>query len=131
MPLCFNLSDDRHEIITNSDPIFAGTPFSKSDFTVEVKPIARDEYAKIQRKHTFREQGALLQDEHAMETEIFCKVVSGWQGIVDEKGTPIPYNDQTKFAIANKHWKFASLINLAMVRIQSEQKEKQEETRKN
>lgn len=111
---------ERVTSITNKDDAFADTEFVHSDFKLDITPLTRGQISAIQNRHTKIKKGVERPDNAAIDAEIFCRCVVGWEGIEDENGDPVEFNDKNKRFIADEHWVFASCVNAAIINLAGE-----------
>jgi hypothetical protein len=117
MSLVISMDETPEDIIINgSHKAFEGTPMEGADFEIVAKPVSREEYARIQRKHSKFVRGLERVDSAAVAVEMFVFSVKSWRGLVDKKsGQPLPCDEKTKRHIAIKNWSFASNVTGAVL----------------
>lgn len=121
--LVFDMSDEQLVEVTGDHPAFASSSFAGMGFVIKAKPLTREQYAIIQKRHTKVTARGQQTDDLAVEMDMFIRCVVSWEGIVDQIGTPLPCNDETKRTLANKHWQFSGMVNSAITDLQSKQDE--------
>ncbi len=89
----------------NIPPETANIPF-KDGATIKVKRLSQTERIKYQNEAKEKgfdkysekdDKGNIIESEKTFFISERC--IIGWDGIVDEKGAPIPFNDYTRFHV--------------------------------